>query len=141
MAASAIVAGATFQAGVRLQETTPASERHVVRQLAFYMMRGAFEPSFVTDVTDVHERKMKAIACYGSQLSRGEGSAGMPAVPTMANAPLNVSALEARDRFHGALIGVRHGEPYLVRGAIGLRDPVAHFRDNPCEALFYGPRR
>lgn len=140
VAASAIVEAAVFQAGVRLYETEPQRERHVVRQLAFYMMRGAFDPSFVVDVSDVHERKMEALACYSSQLSRADGDEE-GVVPTLANAPLNLAALEARDRVHGAMIGVRHGEAFLVRGAIGMRDPVEHFRNEPCGALLHGPRR
>ena len=140
VATSAIVTAAVFQAGVRLYATEPARERHVVVQLAYYMMRGEFEPSFVVDVTDVHERKMRAIACYGSQVSR-EGDAGAVTVPTLANAPLGLSAIEARDRLHGALVGVRHGEAFLVRGGVPIADPVEHFRAHPAPALFLGRRR
>ena len=90
----------------------------------------------VVDITEVYGRKRAAIACYSSQLERVDA-----AEATLANAPLNQWAFEARDGFHGAQIGVRHGEAYRLSGAVPIDDPIAHFRDGPGEALLYGPQR
>ncbi|MGM0575271.1 MAG: bacillithiol biosynthesis deacetylase BshB1 [Myxococcota bacterium] len=133
-ATSEIVTRAVFFAGVRRYETAPSAERFVPDALIHYQMRGLFEPSFVVDVTDAYEAKTRAIACYGSQVGRAGAE-----TPTLANAPLNLSALEARDRHHGAMIGVSHGEPFRVRGAVPVDDPVRHLRGRP-PALFHLPR-
>ncbi|HEY0711192.1 MAG TPA: bacillithiol biosynthesis deacetylase BshB1, partial [Polyangia bacterium] len=108
-----------------------------------YPMRYDFgTPSFVVDITPVIERKAAAIAAYASQLGpRPQASASSPTTPLIAS-PLTVDAFAARDRYHGGMIGVAAGEPYLTRNLLGLTDPVAHFlanrRGNP---LFFGPVR
>ncbi|MCB9729563.1 MAG: bacillithiol biosynthesis deacetylase BshB1 [Deltaproteobacteria bacterium] len=131
VAASALATRAVFFAGLARFETAPARPRHVVRKLVHYGMRGAFEPSFVTDVSAVYPLKQRAVACYGSQVRRGAADQ-----PTLANARLGEAAWEARDRYYGAMIGVAHGEPFRVHGALALADPVAHFREGS-DALFF----
>jgi hypothetical protein len=39
-------------------------------------------------------------------------------------------SIEACDRFRGSMIGVSHSEPLRAPNALGLVDPVAHFRHN-----------
>jgi bacillithiol biosynthesis deacetylase BshB1 len=109
------------------------------RQVLFYPMRYEVEPSFVVDISAVVEQKAQAISAYASQLGLGR-PADRPL--TLIGSPLTVEAFEARDRYHGAMIGVRAGEPYRLRGVLGLADPLGHFRANPfAPALFLGRPR
>ena len=46
---------------------------------------------------------------------------------TLIGRPEFLEHIEARDRRYGAQIGVRYGEPFLVREALKVDDPVAFF--------------
>ncbi|RKI73320.1 bacillithiol biosynthesis deacetylase BshB1, partial [Corallococcus sp. AB049A] len=59
----------------------------------------------------------------------------------LVGSPLSLSSLEARDRFHGARIGVTHGEPYILREVLGLADPLDHFRRNSFARPLFFPSR
>ena len=132
-AAGALVAKAAFYAGVRKVETTPPSERFTPRQLLYYPMRHRMPPTFVVDTSAVADRKAQAVSCYRSQLGR-DG--------TLIGSRLAWPAIEARDRYHGSLIGVAHGEALRAPNVPGLVDPVRHFRDNPFpEAHAFEPLR
>jgi N-acetylglucosamine malate deacetylase 1 len=137
-AASALLTRAVFFAGVRKFPTGDQSERPFTPlQVLQYPMRYELEPSFIADISAVADRKAAAIAAYASQFGDPAAGPGVPG-PLIASA-LHLPAREARDRYFGAMIGVTAGEPYLVRGAMGLADPVAHFRDNAFPgALYFG---
>ena len=46
-------------------------------------------------------------------------------------------ALDARDRFYGAMIGATHGEPFRAPNTPALVDPVDHFRRNATGDAFF----
>jgi bacillithiol biosynthesis deacetylase BshB1 len=119
--ASRLVTRAVFFAGVA-KFAPDAGERFVPRQLLYYALRYRMTPSFVVDTSSVAARKTKAIACYASQLARGE---------TLIGSGTAMAAIEARDRYYGSMIGTTHGEPLRTVAMPGLVDPVRHFRDNP----------
>jgi len=122
--ASRLVRESAYLAGLAKLETGhPAFRPH---KLIFYRSRFEFAPSFVVDITDFHERKLKAIMAYESQFfNRDRLSSG--GLETSISRPEFLERLETRDRLSGAAIGVKYGEPFLVREAIKLNDPVAHF--------------
>lgn len=126
VAAGELVARAVFFAGVSkyAPETGP---RFVPRQLLYYAMRHRLTPSFIVDTSAAAELKARAIACYASQVTRGDGGG----VPTLISAPGAIAAIDARDRYYGSMIGATHGEPLRAVATPGLVDPVAHFRANP----------
>lgn len=126
VAAAGLLARAVFYAGVRKVETEPPSERFVPRQVLHYQMRHRMPPSFVVDTSAAAARKLAAIACYSSQLTRRPGDD-----PTLVSSSRAVDAVEARDRYYGSMIGTSHGEPLRLAQVPGLVDPVRHFRDNP----------
>lgn len=69
---------------------------------------------------------MKAVRAYGSQFfSQGQAESGNE--ETTIGRPEFLNRIESRDRHWGAKIGVKYGEPFLVREAIKLKDPVAFF--------------
>lgn len=129
-AASALIARAVMFAGVR-NYAPEAGPRFVPRQLLYYAMRHRMTPSFIVDTSAAAARKARAIACYGSQLSRRSGAGPGDADPTLISAPGAIAAIESRDRYYGSMIGTSHGEPLRSAAALGLVDPVRHFRDNP----------
>ena len=73
----------------------------------------------MVDVSAVHGRKLEAVRCHASQflgLSEGERDESW-----RAGGPRPLERLEARDRFYGALIGVRFGEPLCTDGPLELK--------------------
>lgn len=124
-AAGALLLKALFYAGVRrfLEPAPP----HTPRQVLAYPERVEVAPSLVVDISAVADRKMEAIRCYASQMTRPPDATD----GTLVSSPLMSAFIDARDRMAGARIGVAHGEPYLLHGTVGLIDPVDHFRRNP----------
>jgi bacillithiol biosynthesis deacetylase BshB1 len=78
-------------------------------------------PSFIVDVSDFFEQKMAAIRAHGSQFYRPESDE--PATRISARGFLD--EIEQRLRYFGSLIGVSAGEPFYVREALNVDDPVA----------------
>ena len=125
-----LVTRAAFFAYVQRFETTPAHPRFRPRRLLHYQMRHRFRPSFVVDTSAVAARKLEAIRCYQSQFG-APGSSEGSSVPTILNTPRALEAIELRDRYYGAMLGVSHGEPYGCEQTLAVADPVAFFREAP----------
>lgn len=124
-AASELLTRAVFFANLAKFGGATDLERFTPRQVAYYQLRERFVPSFIVDISSVAERKYAAARCYASQFGRVAGSS-----TTLINTPVALAALEARDRYHGAMLGVTHGEAFLCRNTLGLVDPLDHFRRN-----------
>jgi bacillithiol biosynthesis deacetylase BshB1 len=128
VATSELITKALFFAGLRkhhIGEAHGSSERHVPRQVLYYAMRHRMPPSFVIDTSSVWDRKLAAIACHASQVNRPAGGDA-----TLISSPDTLHALAARDAYYGSLIGVRYGEPLRSASMLGMRDPLAYFRDH-----------
>ena len=78
-------------------------------------------PSFVVDVSDFVDEKMSAIRAYGSQFYKAESRE--PATRISDRAFLR--EIEVRMGYFGSLIGVAAGEPFYVREALNVDDPLA----------------
>jgi N-acetylglucosamine malate deacetylase 1 len=78
-------------------------------------------PSFIVDVSEFVEEKMAAIRAHASQFYSAESSE--PA--TRISDPAFLDQIELRMRYFGSLIGVKAGEPFYVREALNVDDPVA----------------
>ena len=126
VAAAELVTKAVFHAGLRNVQTASVAERFVPRQVLYYQLRHRMTPSFVVDTSNAQIRKLEAIHCYSSQLSRSAG-----AERTLISSSGAVAAIDARDRYCGSLIGAAHGEALRTPNVPGLIDPVKQFRDNP----------
>ena len=77
-------------------------------------------PSFVVDVSDFLEEKMAAIRAYRSQFHDPKSKEP----ETRLTGKGFLDELENRSRYFGSLIGVEAGEPYFVREALNVEDPV-----------------
>ena len=121
---SHLVRQAAYLAGLKKLETgDPPFRPHKV---IFYQSRFEFTPSFIVDISESHKQKMKAVRAYRSQFfSQGQAESGNE--ETTIGRPEFLDRIESRDRHWGAKIGVKYGEPFLVREAIKLKDPVEFF--------------
>jgi bacillithiol biosynthesis deacetylase BshB1 len=78
-------------------------------------------PSFIVDVSDFVEEKMNAIKTHASQFYAAESQEP----ETRISEAGFLEQIEFRMRYFGALIGVAAGEPFYVREALNVDDPVA----------------
>ncbi len=78
-------------------------------------------PSFIVDVSEFVEQKAAAIKAHASQFYSAESKE--PA--TRISDAKFLDQMEYRMRYFGSLIGVEAGEPYYVREALNVDDPLA----------------
>jgi bacillithiol biosynthesis deacetylase BshB1 len=112
-------------------------ERFVPRQVICYQMRDQFRPSFLVDITEVSEKKLEAIRCYKSQFGLDQSSAE-DQLKTLLTSDHIFPAIEARERYHGGMIGVAKAEAYYLETGLGIADPVEHFRKNSAVNALFG---
>jgi N-acetylglucosamine malate deacetylase 1 len=127
--ASQLVSEAAFYSGLAKIETGQESFRPF--RVLYYVSRMEFTPSLVVDISDAFEAKMKAIRCYRSQFYSGESAPRSTEPETMISTPLALEVMETITRHYGAMIGARHGEPFVAREALEVNDPVAFFAALP----------
>jgi len=89
----------------------------------FFMGPLPFRPSLVVDTSRSFERKMEVVRVYRSQLH----DPGSPERLTGIAKPDFLQRLEARDRYYGALIERTYGEPFYMKRALPVDDPVELF--------------
>ena len=77
-------------------------------------------PLFVVDISDFLDDKMAAIRAHKSQFYDPESSEP----ETRLTSKSFLDELETRSRYFGSLIGVAAGEPFYVREALNVNDPV-----------------
>jgi N-acetylglucosamine malate deacetylase 1 len=114
VAASRTLTEAVFDSGLRRYE--PSQPAWKPGRVCYYFINDATTPSFVIDVSDVYERKRRALACYTSQFT----PAGAAAVGTRLTSPRFQQLIESRDAQFGALAGVEFAEGFVVRDPIVL---------------------
>jgi len=78
-------------------------------------------PSFIVDVSEFAAQKMEAIRAHASQFYSPDSKE--PATRIAEKGFLK--QIEDRTRYYGSLIGVEAGEPFYVREALNIDDPVA----------------
>ena len=90
----------------------PGEPFHPSRILYYFSvhLRIVERPSFVVDISDQNEAKLRALRCYRSQLIDNQRE-GRPGV---------IDSVRDRTRFWGHTVGVRHAEPFASREPIGL---------------------
>jgi LmbE family N-acetylglucosaminyl deacetylase len=78
-------------------------------------------PTFIVDISDFLEEKMNAIRAHASQFFRTD--ADEP--ETRLTHKMFLQQIEWRSHYFGSLIGVAAGEPFYVREALNVEDPIA----------------
>lgn len=122
--ASHLVREACFFAGLKKIET--GQEAFRPNKVIYYAARFEFEPSFIVDVSDHHDKKVAAIQAYKSQFHNPEKDQ-YGDEETNISRPEFLEAIITRAKQYGSYIGVPYGEPFLVREPMRLEDPVTFF--------------
>src|SRR5215203_5475860 len=78
-------------------------------------------PSFVVDVSEFIDEKMSAIKAYASQFYNADSKEPITRISERGF----LREIEFRMRYFGSLIGVDAGEPFYVREALNVDDPLA----------------
>jgi N-acetylglucosamine malate deacetylase 1 len=78
-------------------------------------------PSFIVDVSEFVEEKMKSIRAYESQFYSVESTEPTTRISERGF----LDAIQSRMEYFGSLIGVDAGEPFYVREALNVEDPLA----------------
>jgi N-acetylglucosamine malate deacetylase 1 len=115
--AGAIAFDASFLAGIR--KLDPESEPARPFKVIYSSMYANVTPSFVVDVTAQFERRMEALFCYASQYGAQDAASGL--FPDQAEIRERLAAIA---RFYGNLIGVKYGEPFVVKETMRVDDVV-----------------
>jgi bacillithiol biosynthesis deacetylase BshB1 len=106
---------ACFLAGLKKLELV--GRPHRPRKILYASLYADVRPSFVVDITQQLERRLRALFCYRSQYDdQQEGDTLFPRHEEIAE------RLRAVARYYGMLIGVRYGEPYVIREMMAVED-------------------
>jgi bacillithiol biosynthesis deacetylase BshB1 len=113
---------ACFLAGLRKMD--PATEPHRPYKIVYSSLYANVTPSFVVDVTGQFDRRMEALLAYRSQYGKVQEGAQEGAMLFPDEAEIR-DRLAAMARFYGNLIGVKYGEPFVVKETMRVDDLVA----------------
>jgi len=119
--ASKIVKEAVFFSGLKKIETELDGEKQQIHRpdkLYYYMQTYEFTPSFVVDISDHFETKMKSVRAYESQFYNPNEKGEL----TFISDPKFIKMLEARARHYGFQIRKEYGEPFFSEEAIELEN-------------------
>ena len=103
----------------RYDEET-GDEKIPVPNVAHNIFSRLVPASFIVDISDFLEEKMAAIRAHSSQFY----DPGSTEPETRLTSKTFLDELETRSRYFGSLIGTAAGEPYYVREALNIADPV-----------------
>jgi N-acetylglucosamine malate deacetylase 1 len=78
-------------------------------------------PSFVVDVSEFVDEKMNSVKAYASQFYNETSKEPVTRISERGF----LQEIELRMRYFGSLIGVTAGEPFYVREALNVDDPLA----------------
>lgn len=117
MRAHRLVSAAAFYAGLTRRGK---GEPHRPGAVFCYMQHFGFQPTFIVDVTATWQRKIDAMAAYGSQFFQQGGSSGEPQTK-IASREFSLS-VEGRARHFGQMIGSELGEPFWSPVPLAVKD-------------------
>jgi bacillithiol biosynthesis deacetylase BshB1 len=130
--ASHLVREAAYLSGLKKLKTD--QKPYKPYKIIYYQTRFEFKPSFIVDISDFHAQKMKTILSYKSQLHH-QDKAEFGDDETLLSRPEFLDRIETRDKQYGTYIGVKYGEPFLVREAIKINDLVDFFDKEYLETI------
>jgi len=116
---SILVKRAMFQSGLSKVKTFDKETAQVPfrpAHLYYYMQTYTFEPSFIVDISDSYEIKMKAVNAYESQFHDPKSKEP----ETFISKPSFISYVESRAHFYGFQIRKNYGEPFYCEEKIEL---------------------
>jgi len=121
---SNLVREAAFLSGLKKIETD--QQAHRPYKVIYYPCWFELRPSFVVDITECHDQKIKAIEAYRSQFDHPDKSE-FGDEETLISQPEFLEKITTRDRYYGSSIGTTFGEPFLVREPLRVDHPIDFF--------------
>lgn len=115
-----IVRESSRLAAMRNYDAETADERIPPPMVAHCLFSRRVVPSFIVDISEFLEAKMDAIRAHRSQFY--DPNSTEP--ETLLTGKNFLDQLENRSRHFGTMIGVAAGEPFFVREALNVLDPV-----------------
>jgi N-acetylglucosamine malate deacetylase 1 len=112
---------AWYYAGLRKLKTSLGGTQQIPHRPHHYfefMQWHEFESSFIVDITDSYETKMKAVRAHTSQFFNPKSKDP----ETKLSTPEFLESIETRAKYYGQRIGVKFGEPFLTQYSLGVRD-------------------
>jgi len=107
-----------FLAG--LKKIDQYTEPHRPHKIIYSSIYANVTPSFVVDISRYFEKRMESLFAYRSQY--GSVEEGSTLFPNEAEIRERLSSVA---RFYGNLIGVKYGEPFVVKETMQIDDVVA----------------
>ena len=107
-------------ASMRRYDETTGGENIPVPMVAHNVFSRRVQPSFIVDISGFLETKMEAIRAHRSQFY--DPNSEEP--ETRLTSKGFLLELESRSRYFGSLIAVDAGEPFYVREALNVGDPI-----------------
>lgn len=112
-----IVKEAFFFSGLSRYETVmdnKLQEAYRPGKLFYFFQTYEAEPSFITDISDFYDAKMKAVKAYSTQFFNPESNEP----ETFISKESFIHFLEARAKYYGFKIGRNYGEPFFCEEKI-----------------------
>jgi bacillithiol biosynthesis deacetylase BshB1 len=116
-----LVADACFLSGLRKIETFDGQNKQEVWKPSYvfnYIQDQYFTPSFVIDISDVIEIKVKAIKAFKTQFFTGSENNNEP--QTYISTPEFLESVINRSKMFGKMIGVKHAEGFISKKMVGF---------------------
>src|ERR1039457_7078345 len=96
-----------------LKKLDPETEPHRPSKILYASVYADVRPSFIVDISAQFERRMAALMSYVSQY--GDGNESSHLFPTETQLRDKLASVA---RFYGHQIGVKYGEPFVVKEAM-----------------------
>ena len=123
--ASRLLTEGVFAAGLR--KVHPESDPHRVPRTLYYFINTDREPTFLVDVSDVYEIKLRSLAAHKSQFGLpGQTAKDIPLNYRGDDTPLTdpryLRRVRSRDQYFGSLCGVQFAEGFVMRDRVVVPD-------------------
>lgn len=119
ISASKLIKRAMFVSGlekIKTSESKIAQRAYRPAKLFYYMQTYTFEPSFIVDISNFFETKMKSVWAYSTQFHNPESNEP----ETFISSPEFIDYVDARAKYYGFQIGKKFGEPFYCEEKIEL---------------------
>jgi len=117
--ASHLVKRAMFSTGlskIKTFDKEVPQNHYRPEKLFYYMQTYTFEPTFIIDISDSFEDKMKAVECYSTQFHNPKSKEP----ETFISKPGFINYIKSRAEFYGFSIGKSFGEAFFCEEKIEL---------------------
>jgi len=120
--ASSLIKKAMFTSGLTKFKTTDRRKiqnAYRPKKIFYYMQTYTFDPSFIIDISDTFNDKMKSVYAYNTQVyTPGKSKSTGP--ETFISTPEFIKYLEARAKSFGFQIGKKYGEAFFCEEEIEM---------------------